>query len=100
MFFIAYQGALFIPPPTIDPLLLVHQYQVCGLDARAFDYGLIQEADHGRFHFRHTDLSGPNTRDNGVYAAIAAFGGRIDLLANVAGVMDSFSSVDSVTDAE
>ncbi|KZL87123.1 short-chain dehydrogenase reductase sdr [Colletotrichum incanum] len=122
MFFNTSLDTLFIPPATGDPvgfgkvavvtgcgsgvglacaqLLLAHQYQVCGLDARAFDYGLIQEADHGRFHFHRADLTGPGACEDGVYAAVASFGGRIDLLVNVAGVMDSFSSVDSVTDAE
>ncbi|GJC86812.1 short chain dehydrogenase andC [Colletotrichum liriopes] len=122
MFFNTSPDALFIPPATVDPvgfgkvavvtgcgsgvglacaqLLLAHQYQVCGLDARAFDYGLIQEADHGRFHFHRADLTGPGACEDGVYAAVASFGGRIDLLVNVAGVMDTFSSVDGVTDAE
>ncbi|GKT53605.1 short-chain dehydrogenase/reductase SDR [Colletotrichum tofieldiae] len=122
MFFNTSPDALFIPPATVDPvgfgkvaivtgcgsgvglacaqLLLAHQYQVCGLDARAFDYGLIQEADHGRFHFHRADLTGPGACEDGVYAAVASFGGRIDLLVNVAGVMDTFSSVDGLTDAE
>ncbi|KAJ0316752.1 hypothetical protein COL154_004672 [Colletotrichum chrysophilum] len=91
MFFHTSPDALFIPPKTIDPigygkvavvtgcssgiglactqLLLAHQFQVCGLDAREFNYSLLQER-------------------------------RIDLLVNVAGVMDSFSSVDGVTNAE
>ncbi|KAI8287956.1 mRNA decapping complex subunit 2 [Colletotrichum sp. SAR11_240] len=38
--------------------------------------------------------------EDGVYASISSFGRRIDLLVNVAGVMDSFSSVDGVTNAE
>ncbi|OLN81605.1 2-(R)-hydroxypropyl-CoM dehydrogenase 1 [Colletotrichum chlorophyti] len=109
MFFTTSPDALFIPPSTVDPsgfgkvavvtgcasgvglacaqLLLAHQYQVCGLDVGAFNYSLLQEADHGRFHFHQGDLTEPQGR-------------RIDLLVNVAGVMDSLSSVDGVTDEE
>ncbi|KAK1509931.1 bacilysin biosynthesis oxidoreductase bacC [Colletotrichum tamarilloi] len=122
MFFTTSPDALFIPPTTIDPvgfgkvaivtgcgsgvglacaqLLLAHQYSVCGLDTREFNYALLQEADHGRFHFHRADLTGPRACEDGVYAAVASFGGRIDLLVNVAGVMGSFSSADGVTDSE
>ncbi|KAF5515895.1 Short chain dehydrogenase andC [Colletotrichum siamense] len=122
MFFHTSADALFIPPKTIDPigygkvavvtgcssgiglactqLLLAHQFQVCGLDAREFNYSLLQECDHGRFHFHRADLTEPRACEDGVYASISSFGRRIDLLVNVAGVMDSFSSVDGVTNAE
>ncbi|KAF5514895.1 Short chain dehydrogenase andC [Colletotrichum fructicola] len=122
MFFHTSPDALFIPPKTIDPigygkvavvtgcssgiglactqLLLAHQFQVCGLDAREFNYSLLQECDHGRFHFHRADLTEPRACEDGVYASISSFGRRIDLLVNVAGVMDSFSSVDGVTNAE
>ncbi|KAK1640237.1 hypothetical protein BDP81DRAFT_478977 [Colletotrichum phormii] len=122
MFFTTSPDALFIPPKTIDPvgfgkvavvtgcgsgvglacaqLLLAHQYSVCGLDAREFNYALLQEADHGRFHFHRADLTEARACEDGVYAAVASFGGRIDLLVNVAGVMGSFSSADGVTDSE
>ncbi|GKT87966.1 short-chain dehydrogenase/reductase SDR [Colletotrichum tofieldiae] len=124
MFFNTSPDALFIPPATVDPvgfgkvaivtgcgsgvglacaqLLLAHQYQVCGLDARAFDYGLIQEADHGRFHFHRADLTGPGACEDGCMRRLPLLEvrGRIDLLVNVAGVMDTFSSVDGLTDAE
>ncbi|KAF9875638.1 bacilysin biosynthesis oxidoreductase bacC [Colletotrichum karsti] len=120
MFFTTSPDALFISPKTIDPigfgkvaivtgcssgiglactqLLLAHQYMVCGLDVRAFDYSLLQESDHGRFHFHRADLTELRACEDGVYASIASFG--IDLLVNVAGVMDNFSSADGVSDAE
>nr|XP_036577539.1 bacilysin biosynthesis oxidoreductase bacC [Colletotrichum truncatum]KAF6784537.1 bacilysin biosynthesis oxidoreductase bacC [Colletotrichum truncatum] len=122
MFFNTSADALYIPPTTIDPvgygkvaivtgcgsgiglactqLLLAHQYQVCGLDIRDFNYSLLQESDHGRFHFHRADLTELRACEDGVYASIASFGRRIDLLVNVAGVMDSFSSADGVTDVE
>ncbi|KAF6814392.1 short-chain dehydrogenase/reductase SDR [Colletotrichum sojae] len=122
MFFSTSPDTLFIPPTTIDPigygkvaivtgcvsgiglactqLLLAHQYQVCGLDARDFSYSLLQESDHGRFHFHRADLTGSRACEDGVYSSIASFGRRVDLLVNVAGIMDSFSSVDGVSDEE
>ncbi|TEA13220.1 Short chain dehydrogenase andC [Colletotrichum sidae] len=122
MFFNTSPDALNIPRSTIDPvgygkvaivtgcssgiglactqLLLAHQYQVCGLDTRDFSYSLLQESDHGRFHFHRADLTKPKACENGLYASLASFGRRVDFLINVAGVMGSFSSVDSVSDDE
>ncbi|KAJ9151893.1 Short-chain dehydrogenase/reductase SDR [Pleurostoma richardsiae] len=79
-------------------LLLAHQFQVCGLDASDFNYELLREADHGRFHFHKEDLTAPGACDQGVRVCVATFGERIDVLVNVAGVMDNFSSADAVTD--
>jgi len=38
--------------------LLAHQFSICGLDSVEFDYSLLREADHGRFHFHREDLVG------------------------------------------
>ncbi|KAK0637283.1 hypothetical protein B0T17DRAFT_588183 [Bombardia bombarda] len=112
--------ALFTPQTAVDPLgfgkvavvtgcssgiglavtqhLLAHQFQVCGLDMAAFDYNLVREADHGRFHFHRGDLTAPGACEEGVRICVAAYGPRIDVLVNVAGLMDNFSSADAVTD--
>ena len=79
-------------------LLLAHQFRVCGLDARAFDYDLLRVEDHGRFHFTRGDLTEPGACEQGVQVCVAAFGPRIDVLVNVAGLMDGFASADAVTD--
>ncbi|OIW33698.1 NAD(P)-binding protein [Coniochaeta ligniaria NRRL 30616] len=79
-------------------LLLAHQFRVCGLDAREFDYNLLRVEDHGRFHFTQGDLTRPGACEEGVRVCVAAFGARVDVLVNVAGVMDGFASADSVTD--
>jgi NAD(P)-dependent dehydrogenase (short-subunit alcohol dehydrogenase family) len=111
--------ALFLPAHTIDPLgfgkvavvtgcssgiglacaqlLLAHQFSVFGVDQRAFDYALVREADHGRFHFRRADLVEEGACEGAVLGCISSFG-RIDLLVNVAGLMDNFASADAVTD--
>lgn len=112
--------SLFTPQKSIDPLgfgkvaivtgcssgiglactqlMLAHQFQVCGLDARNFDYNLLRPEDHGRFHFHKGDLTDPGACEDGVRICVAAFGPRIDVLVNVAGLMDNFSSADRVTD--
>lgn len=79
-------------------LLLAAQFRVCGLDARDFDYHLLRVEDHGRFHFHKGDLTLPKACDEGVGICVAAFGPRIDVLVNVAGLMDGFAGVDVVTD--
>jgi len=88
--------ALYIPQRSIDPvgfgkvaivtgcasgiglactqLLLAHQFQVCGLDIQDFDYGLIQEADHGRLHFHKADLTETGACEDGVNVCLSSFG--------------------------
>ncbi|KAK3898772.1 hypothetical protein C8A05DRAFT_37636 [Staphylotrichum tortipilum] len=85
---------------AVTQLLLAHQFRVCGLDAAAFfDYALLQaEADHGRFHFHCGDLGREGVCEEGVRICRAVFGDRVDVLVNVAGVMDDFSSADGVSD--
>jgi NAD(P)-dependent dehydrogenase (short-subunit alcohol dehydrogenase family) len=111
--------AVFVPANTIDPLgygkvavvtgcasgiglactqlLLAHQFQVFGLDRRDFDYGLVQEADHGRFHFHRADLVEEGACEQAILGCVSSFG-HIDLLVNVAGLMDNFASADAITD--
>lgn len=79
-------------------LFLSHQFSVCGLDVSAFDYNLLRVEDHGRFHFHRGDLAVSGVPEEGVRIAKASFGGRIDMLINVAGIMDNFSSADAVPD--
>lgn len=55
-------------------LLLAHQFQVCGLDAAAFDYGLVRPEDHGRFHFHRGDLTVADGADEGVRVCVGVFG--------------------------
>ena len=55
-------------------LLLAHQFQVCGLDAAAFDYSLVRPEDQGRFHFHRGDLTDKDAADEGVRVCVGVFG--------------------------
>ena len=55
-------------------LLLAHQFQVCGLDAKAFDYALVRAEDQGRFHFHRGDLCEGDAGDEGVRVCVGCFG--------------------------
>lgn len=59
---------------AVTQLLLAHQFQVCGLDVAPFDYHLLREADHGRFHFHRGDLTLPRGCEEGVTICAAGFG--------------------------
>ncbi|CAK7218883.1 hypothetical protein SCUCBS95973_003634 [Sporothrix curviconia] len=87
-------------------LLLAHQFSVCGVDRAPFDYALLRVADHGRFHFHQADLAqDPAACDEVVRICLHASDQRndqpqrIDVLVNVAGMLDNFASADTVTDA-
>lgn len=51
------------------------------------------------WHFLQVDLTDDATPDYVVTQTLEHFGPRVDVLANVAGVMDNFGSLDSLTDA-
>jgi len=87
-------------------VFLKHQYQVFGIDITAFDYKVLDSLsiDGGnyqeRFHFHRGDLTMEGECDEGIRICVSLFGERIDVLANVAGIMDNFASADTFTDAE
>ncbi|KAK0646127.1 hypothetical protein B0T16DRAFT_153917 [Cercophora newfieldiana] len=91
---------------AVTQLLLAHQFSVCvsavlGLDIAEFDYNLLREADHGRFHFHRGDLTARDGEgaEEGVRICRGVFGEKIDILINVAGAMDDFSSADTLSPA-
>jgi len=63
------------------------------------EYSKIDERDQERFHFHRADLMAEGECDNVVRICIEKFGDKIDVLANVAGVMDAFQAADTMTDA-
>ena len=73
-----------------------HVGKVFGIDISPFP----QETPSSTFAFHQADLTAPNAADEAVAACIRKFGPRIDVLANVAGVMDAFSSADTVKESE
>ncbi|KAF9760734.1 hypothetical protein IL306_004156 [Fusarium sp. DS 682] len=54
--------------------------------------------DLPNFHFQSCDLARLESVKEAIEAYRATYGAELDVLANVAGVMDGFSSADSVTD--
>ncbi|CAN9391493.1 unnamed protein product [Alternaria alternata] len=52
------------------------------------------------FTFHKADLCKPGAAEDAISACIAKHGPNIDVLANVAGIMDAFSSADTVRDSE
>jgi len=81
-------------------LLLSHQFQVLGVDINEMDYAQVDQRDQERFHFHRADLMGEGECDEVVRICVAEFGERIDVLANVAGIMDAFAAADVYTDKE
>ncbi len=85
-------------------LFLKQQYQVFGVDQIPFDYSILNTLPGGnyqeRFHFHQGDLTAEGECDNVVRICVGAFGHRVDVLANTAGMMDHFASADSFTDDE
>jgi NAD(P)-dependent dehydrogenase (short-subunit alcohol dehydrogenase family) len=80
-------------------LFLSRKAQVFGIDISPFKQEL--DATQSQFFTLHqTDLVKPNAVDEAVSACTAKYGPKIDVLANVAGVMDAFGSADTVKDAE
>ncbi|KAF7921837.1 hypothetical protein BELL_0268g00050 [Botrytis elliptica] len=79
-------------------LFLSHQYKVLGVDVSEMDPTLLDEENQEMFQFHRGDLSKDGECDELVKICVARFGDTIDVLANIAGVMDSFASADKVTD--
>ncbi|CZS97384.1 related to 3-ketoacyl-acyl carrier protein reductase [Rhynchosporium graminicola] len=99
-------------------LFLSHQYEVLGVDIVDMEYAKIDQRDQERFHFHRGDLTEDGECDEVVRICVAKFGRlsgsivlamrdcsdikspKIDVLANVAGVMDAFEAIDVFSDAE
>jgi len=81
-------------------LFLSHQYRVLGVDVSEMEYGRLEERDQERFHFHKGDLRNDGECDEVVRICVAEFGDKIDVLANIAGVMDAFAAADKFTDNE
>jgi NAD(P)-dependent dehydrogenase (short-subunit alcohol dehydrogenase family) len=80
-------------------LFLSRQARVFGIDIAPFKQDLV-ESQSSAFTFLQVDLTKPQAAEEVVAACIAKYGSRIDVLANVAGIMDSFCSADTVKEEE
>ncbi|KAH8789102.1 hypothetical protein F5882DRAFT_109576 [Hyaloscypha sp. PMI_1271] len=81
-------------------LFLSHQFEVLGVDIAEIDYERIDPRDQERFHFHRGDLAKEGECDEVVRICVAKFGHKIDVLANVAGIMDAYEAADKITDYE
>lgn len=80
-------------------LFLSRQARVFGVDIAPFKHEL-NEAQTSAFAFHQVDLTQPKAPEEAVAACIAKYGLKIDVLANVAGIMDTFGSADTVKESE
>ena len=80
-------------------LFLSRKARVFGIDISPFTHEL-DTAQSTSFAFHQADLCTPNAAETAVSLCQAKFGPRIDVLANVVGIMDNFSSADTVTDLD
>lgn len=80
-------------------LFLSRQAKVFGIDISPFKHEL-DEAQQSAFTFHQVDLTQPKAAEEAVAACVAKCGPKIDILANVAGIMDAFGSADTVTDSD
>lgn len=80
-------------------LFLSRNARVFGIDIADFAHEL-DSAQKDNFHFHKSDLTKSNAAEEAIAACIAKYGPKIDVLANIAGVMDAFSSVDTLKESE
>jgi NAD(P)-dependent dehydrogenase (short-subunit alcohol dehydrogenase family) len=80
-------------------LFLSRQARVFGIDIAPFKQSL-DESQSSAFTFHQADLTKPNAAEEVVAACVAKYGPKIDVLANVAGIMDSFCSADTIKEEE
>ena len=80
-------------------LFLSQNARVFGIDISPFKHEL-DTTQKESFAFHEADLCKPGAAEEAISACIARYGPNIDVLANVAGVMDAFGSADTVKDSE
>ncbi|KAG9195251.1 hypothetical protein G6011_00371 [Alternaria panax] len=80
-------------------LLLSQKARVFGIDISPFTHEL-DAMQKECFTFHEADLCKPGAAEDAISACIRKYGPSIDVLANVAGVMDAFGSADTVKGSE
>ena len=81
-------------------LLLANNAKVFGVDVHPLADNTLKAASSSTFVFHQTDLTKAEAAETVVQKALEAHGGRIDILANVAGIMDHFADVVKFRDEE
>ncbi|EXJ76464.1 uncharacterized protein A1O5_00972 [Cladophialophora psammophila CBS 110553] len=84
---------------TTTRLYLEAGATVFGIDISTFpEPSPIPRALCDNFHFHKADLTAPGACDDSVAACLSKTGKKIDVLANVAGIMDAFEAVHKTKD--
>ncbi|KAI9649213.1 hypothetical protein NHQ30_001781 [Ciborinia camelliae] len=85
-------------------LFLSHQYRVLGVDISAMDYEKLEKKDQERVLICGSWCTRTHERAMGIQNFARNTNkdsrDRIDVLANIAGVMDAFAAADKITDGE
>jgi len=84
---------------TTTRLYLEAGATVFGIDISPFPEPFpFSETLSGNFHFQRADLTAPGACDDSVATCLSKTGNRVDILANVAGIMDSFEAAHRTKD--
>ncbi|OQU94837.1 hypothetical protein CLAIMM_01129 [Cladophialophora immunda] len=84
---------------TTTKLYLEAGATVFGIDISPFPQpSPFSTALSEKFHFHKADLTAPGACDDSVAACLSKAGKSVDILANVAGIMDAFEAVHKTTD--
>ncbi|CAG8955027.1 hypothetical protein HYFRA_00007041 [Hymenoscyphus fraxineus] len=80
---------------------LTSNYHVFGVDINEMDYAELGEAvEKENFHFHRANLLEDGKCEEVIEVCLETFGSKLEVLANVAGIMDGFSAADTFGDEE
>lgn len=83
---------------AITFLFLSRKARVFGIDMSPFKNDL-DASQAASFTFHQVDLTMPNVAQEAVATCVTKYGAKIDVLANIAGIANTWTSADTVTEA-
>ncbi|KIW24872.1 uncharacterized protein PV07_10559 [Cladophialophora immunda] len=84
---------------TTTRLYLEAGATVFGINISPFpDPSPLSEEISANFHFHRADLTAPGACDESAAACVSKTGRKVDVLANVAGIMDAFEAIHNLKD--
>jgi NAD(P)-dependent dehydrogenase (short-subunit alcohol dehydrogenase family) len=81
-------------------LATVHKLLEDGCAVLGVDIAAAADIKHEKYAFHQIDLAKQEAPDQIIQVASSAFGSRLDILVNVAGILDSSSSVETLRDED